>query len=1224
MKILKIELQNINSLKSDKPICIDFTGEYFKDVGLYAITGPTGAGKTTILDAITIALYHQVPRFNQPHIKAKLDELISYGADMALSRVAFENDNHNYEATWSMRIVSRTGKSIKPKEEVRLKDLTNNTILAEKKSDVLRKVEEITRLNYKQFLRSVLLAQGDFAAFLTAKPSEKGALLEQITGDDIYRKIGETINKRKNDEYQKLANLESKINSEDILSEEQRKELDIELKKIKLEIERLKGNIIELRKIKAWYEKEEELLRQELELSNRQKKLELTTAENTNLIERLKRNKKAEPFRALLTNIKRLNKGIAEKENHINEINKKLEELVPVIEAKKEYHKQISRQKIDKEQDFKRWQLKLDNVSRLDADIENKKKIIQQTNEILTGIKENILRIKVEIDKQNREKVEYTAKLGRLKTYIENNAHIPKIEQEFTKWNADIILRNSKLLDIDKATQLKNDRLIEIDAIALELNNKIKLQSKGIEERTIIIKKLNDIQKQLVEGDIRALLSKKDKLYAEITRWRTIKAIYDNYIKELKQKNIVRSRIGNLSEKIGEEQKLLTAIKKKLDNALVLVNDAKKIVELNAKIISFEEERKKLISNEPCPLCGSTSHPYVDKYDKHSVAKENEELIIRQKNFDDISIEKLNIEKQIIAFEAEMKSAEESLIDINNELQNSEIKSANLNFKINSDNGREIVKRLEDLEKEDDNLSQKIKEIQNLQVLKDDISEKVKQITNDITSQGNEITKLKERKDNFTEEIESKKGEIALAQLEVDGLNDELTNALGQFDLSLPTAENTQLFISQIKRKIDDYTTAIATIAKLKEGLAKLDDDIKHHHEYIKENNSNKDIRIKELEDLESNLANLINVRNEILPTAISVFKKREELQKELDTTNRQLEDFNKGLNLLGNNRLQLEISINTETEYLRKSKKESLEEEKRVKDKLEQSIFDTKEDMAAALLDEGQKSEYEKVRKAIDDEATSIQALREKWRKEKQDHSNSRKSHTNNEENSRALAEAEAEKEQYQKRLGEINKQFEIDNEIKNRNKELLAKIAIQRKEFKKWVNLIQLLGGSKEAFNIYVQRLTLKSLIALANIHLLSLNNRYSLQMNKRYDAAKIDSSLEFSLVDHFQTNKVRNVNSSSGGEKFIISLALALGLSDLSSNNVKIDSLFIDEGFGTLDNELLETVITTLEALHQQGKIIGIISHVENLRERIPVQIEVVKQSNGVSKIRSLNGN
>ena len=128
----------------------------------------------------------------------------------------------------------------------------------------------------------------------------------------------------------------------------------------------------------------------------------------------------------------------------------------------------------------------------------------------------------------------------------------------------------------------------------------------------------------------------------------------------------------------------------------------------------------------------------------------------------------------------------------------------------------------------------------------------------------------------------------------------------------------------------------------------------------------------------------------------------------------------------------------------------------------------------------------------------------------------------------------------------------------------------------------------------------------------------------MNKRYDAAKIDSSLEFSLVDHFQTNKVRNVNSSSGGEKFIISLALALGLSDLSSNNVKIDSLFIDEGFGTLDNELLETVITTLEALHQQGKIIGIISHVENLRERIPVQIEVVKQSNGVSKIRSLNGN
>jgi len=108
---------------------------------------------------------------------------------------------------------------------------------------------------------------------------------------------------------------------------------------------------------------------------------------------------------------------------------------------------------------------------------------------------------------------------------------------------------------------------------------------------------------------------------------------------------------------------------------------------------------------------------------------------------------------------------------------------------------------------------------------------------------------------------------------------------------------------------------------------------------------------------------------------------------------------------------------------------------------------------------------------------------------------------------------------------------------------------------------------------------------------------------------------------LVDFFQTNDMRSVDTTSGGEKFLISLALALGLSDLASKNAKISSLFIDEGFGTLDSNTLETVISTLETLRAQGKIIGIISHVENLKERISTQIQVIKKSQGVSELNIL---
>ena len=153
------------------------------------------------------------------------------------------------------------------------------------------------------------------------------------------------------------------------------------------------------------------------------------------------------------------------------------------------------------------------------------------------------------------------------------------------------------------------------------------------------------------------------------------------------------------------------------------------------------------------------------------------------------------------------------------------------------------------------------------------------------------------------------------------------------------------------------------------------------------------------------------------------------------------------------------------------------------------------------------------------------------------------------------------------------------------------------------------------KHSLKQFAQNLTLGHLLQLANKHLRTLNNRYMLIKNKT-------KNLEILIVDTFMLDTQRPVKTLSGGESFLVSLALALGLSDMVSSKVSIDSLFLDEGFGTLDAQTLNDALVTLAKLHDSGKMIGIISHVDALKNEIPAQIQVKKSANGSSSISITN--
>jgi exonuclease SbcC len=176
----------------------------------------------------------------------------------------------------------------------------------------------------------------------------------------------------------------------------------------------------------------------------------------------------------------------------------------------------------------------------------------------------------------------------------------------------------------------------------------------------------------------------------------------------------------------------------------------------------------------------------------------------------------------------------------------------------------------------------------------------------------------------------------------------------------------------------------------------------------------------------------------------------------------------------------------------------------------------------------------------------------------------------------------------------------------------EQLTRIAVQKKVCEQWDALHQLIGSSDgRKYRNFAQGLTFEAMVVYANHQLRRMSDRYLLVRDK-------NQPLELNVIDNYQAGEVRSTRNLSGGETFIVSLALSLGLSQMASRNVQVDSLFLDEGFGTLDEDALDTALDTLGSLQQEGKLIGVISHVAALKDRISTQIEVIPQSGGRSII------
>lgn len=1220
MKILKLELQNINSIKTGEPVTIDFTNEIFASTGLFAITGPTGAGKTTLLDAVTIALYRQVPRFNASHIRLGLADVVSRGAGEAMSRVTFSNEGKTYEAFWSIRIKTKSGKMLgKPIETIRLKDLSTNKIIAEKAAEYLKIIEKITQLTYEQFLRSMMLAQGEFASFLKANKKEKVGLLDRIIGNDIYKQIGEAVSERLKSEDNKLLEIERKINTEDLLPAEKRKELKQEQKEISVKIEELKKQEEAVRKILDRYKKEEALKLQAHAIEEENTKLQADKEANKNIIDALELHHKAEPFEKILDELKNMETDIVSRQT-------KLEGLIPQLEELKKQKKDtlkiltLSQQELDRaKQTQTEWTPILQTVTQIETDIKILNETVKNINTEITALINEIDIKKDELNSKNKEKTDHTTNLSSVQQYLNKNKFIPDIEKHFNDWSVKLSQRKEKY---DNIAGLQNE-ITGLNKDYEKLKTEIKEKKSILKEKETELKssreKVDNLQKALSEYDIINLTAQYQQLTKTIEKLTKAVTLSESIAQKEKDKKKHEQLIEQYTKEKNKLVSDIDTLEQRITSSGELLIEIERTLELENKVKSLEDKRKKLREGQSCPLCGSTEHPYVKQYAGYDFSETEKRFEQQKRKVEELKQQKADKDKELATAETNLENEKKNLANIIDETGGIIKDYGSLSIDITFAQTKKLKEQHTTTNQNLKNIRQKIDTANKLQ--KDFTSQNTK-----YQKEKDSFTKLKEtlsvletRKENTKKNLREKQKIVSELYSGLTLMEQQLNLELTPFDLQLPEPGDTGNFLQTIQQKIKEYHNNKEEEVEIENKIKVLTSEITGLQKSIEEKASALKEKRKTITGIEKQIATKQTGRNAILPSGISVEQKRKELQQNILRAEDNFNNIQKKFNALDksiSNKNSEKTTLETE---LKKLKETVTGLGVKLSSKLTATAFDGRIALQAALLNYETKQNYLDIKRQLDDRQTALKTKETELRKNMKELEDAFDSETSKEEAGEQLEAIKQQETEYQKRIGAIQTMFDRDENLRNRNEQVLREMDEQKKVLDKWRTLFDLLGGTKDAFNIYVQRLTLRSLINYANLHLNKLNDRYSLRLSDiKTEDKGANKELNIELIDHYQTGSIRAVETCSGGESFLLSLSLALGLSDMASRNVKIESLFIDEGFGTLDDDLLETVISTLETLHSSGKIIGVISHVEKLKERISTQIQVEKIGNGVSKI------